>query len=89
MQTFSVKIESSKTNEEYNFECFENEEPIEIGDVYLFSFCGIWDAVICETENEIDKINKHDRPYKTDIIDAVHSFWRRCYKVKTTNYKIE
>jgi hypothetical protein len=78
--------DDSKT--EYDFECYENTEPIEIGDKFIFFFFGGWDVQTCCSENEKSEINKHDRPKREDIIDMTHNFWENCYKIKTTNFDL-
>ena len=86
MKKFKTKIEGSE--EEFNFECYENNIPIEIGDKYLFFFGGIADVQICNSENMRFQINKNDRPHKKNTMDLVHNFWRNCYKIKSTNYNL-
>ena len=84
MINFKTKIEGH--TKEYVFECYENTEPIEIGDKYIFFFGGIADAQICNSESVKSEINKHNRPYKEGIIDLVHNFWEKCYKIKSTDF---
>jgi hypothetical protein len=88
MREFKTKIEGSDSDKEFDFECYENDTPIEIGDKYIFFFAGIADVQICDSESIKSEINKHDRPYKEDCIDLVHNFWRNCYKIKSTNFDL-
>jgi hypothetical protein len=86
MENFKTKIEGF--NDEFNFECYPNTHPIEIGDKYIFFFCGIADVQICDSENVKYEINKNDRVRNPNIIDAVTGFWKRCYKIKSTNFDL-
>lgn len=86
MLTFNTKIDGHEG--EFNFECYENTEPIEIGDKFIFFFAGIADVQICDSENTKSEINKHDRPYKKDMIDLVYNFWTKCFKIKSTNFDL-
>jgi hypothetical protein len=86
MVKFKTKIERSDSDKEFSFECYENTEPIEIGDKFLFIFGGIADVQICDSEHMKLEINKHDRPYKEDRIDLIYNFWRNCYKIKSTDF---
>jgi hypothetical protein len=88
MKNFKTKIESSDSNEEFNFECFENTEPIEIGDHFLFFFAGIADVGKCFSENEKYEINPNDRVRDHSKIDLVTGFWQKCYKIKSTNFDL-
>lgn len=73
----------------YRFEIYPNTEPINIGDYFLFNFGGSWHIDKCSSEREMSEINQHDRPYKTHMIDLVHSFWRGCYKIYDTNFPLK
>lgn len=84
MEKFKTKIDGYPERE-YNFECYDNTTPIEIGDKYIFFFGGIVDVQICDTESVKAEVNKHDRP-KKDMIDLVHGFWRNCFKIKSTDF---
>lgn len=84
MIKFKTKIEGHEG--EFDFECYENTEPIEIGDKYIFFFGGIASVQICDSEREKEEINKHNRPYRFDIIDLTHNFWTVCFKIKSTNF---
>ena len=88
MEQFKRQIESSDSKEEFDFECYPNTEPIEIGEYFLFFFAGIADVGKCSSENEKSEINKHDRPKQEHLIDITHGFWRNCYKIKTTNFDL-
>ena len=87
MRTFKTKIDGHGDTE-FEFLCYENTEPIEIGDKFIFLFAGIADVSECCSENEKSEINKHDRPYQSDKIDLVYGFWRRCFKIKSTNFDL-
>ena len=52
--------------------------------------CGdeIADVQICDSERVKSEINKHDRPYQKDKIDFICNFWRKCYKIKSTNFDL-
>ena len=84
---FKTKIEGY-LDKEFNFECYDNTEPIEIGDNYLFFFAGIADVQKCISENEKFEINKNDRIRDNFTIDLVTGFWRNCYKIKSTNFNL-
>lgn len=86
MRHFKTKIDGYE--QEFNFECYDYIEPIEIGDKFIFFFGGIVDIQVCDSENVKEEVNKHDRPYREDIIDLVHSFWTKCYKIKTTDFNL-
>jgi len=86
MKKFKTSLANDDSKIEYNFECYENTVPIEIGDMYIFFFCGIADVQVCDSEHVKLEINEHNRPLKEDVIDMVYGFWRQCYKIKSTNY---
>jgi hypothetical protein len=86
MKHFTTKIEDHEG--EFDFVCYENTVPIEIGDKFLFFFAGIADVQVCDTEQMKSEINQHDRPCQTDKIDLVHNFWRKCFKIKSTNFDL-
>lgn len=88
MRTFKEKIEGDDSGKEFTFECYENTEPIEIGDFFLFFFAGIAAVGKCSSENEKEEINPNDRKRKEDVIDLVTGFWRKCYKIKTTDFDL-
>lgn len=88
MQNFKTKIDSSNSDEEFDFECYDNDFPIEIGNKFIFFFAGIADVQICDSESVKLEINKHNRPRKEDCIDLVHNFWRNCYRIKSTNFDL-
>lgn len=87
MENFKTKIEGSDI--EYNFECYPNTEPIEMGDYYIFFFAGIADVKKCYSENEKIEINKNGIQPKHNTIDFVSGFWRSCYKIKNTDLNLE
>lgn len=87
MQKFKTKIEGYG-EKEYNFLCYENTETIEIGDKYIFFFNGIADIQVCDSENVKSEVNKKDRPYNRKVIDLVYRFWKRCYKIKETDFDL-
>lgn len=86
MEKFRTKVEGF--DQEFDFECYDNTEPIEIGDKFIFFFAGIADVQECCSENEKSEINKNDRVRDNTIIDLVTGFWRNCYKIKTTNFDL-
>jgi len=86
MKKFKTKIEGF--NDEFNFECYENTEPINIGDKFIFFFGDIADVQVCDSEKVRSEVNKHDRPYNEDKIDFVYNFWTKCYKIKNTNFDL-
>jgi hypothetical protein len=89
MVNFKVKVYSSDIKEDFDFECYPNDEPIEIGDYLLYFFAGIADVSKCENETEKSEVNKHDRPRKENcVMDLTHGFWRNCYKIKNTNFDL-
>ena len=88
MHNFKTRVDSSDSAEVFNFECYSNTESIEIGDYFLYFFAGIADVQQCYSEHEKSEINKNDRVKRDDIIDLVTSFWKNCYKIKTTNFDL-
>jgi hypothetical protein len=87
MQSFKTKIDGH-SEEEFDFECYENTEPIEIGDKYIFFFAGIADVQICDSEDVKVEINQNDRVRNPLKIDFVTGFWRKCFKIKSTNFDL-
>lgn len=83
MKKFKTKIEGYE--EEFNFECYNNTEPINIGDKYIFFFGDIVDVQICDSESIKLEINKNNRVKDNTKIDFVTGFWQNCYKIKSTN----
>lgn len=49
MKKFRTKIECSNSNKEFDFVCYENDIPIEIGDKYIYFFDGIATAFQIKT----------------------------------------
>jgi hypothetical protein len=88
METFNTKVESDDSGKEYKFECYDNTEPINIGDNYLFFFAGIVDISECSSENEKKEINPNNRKRDNTKIDLVTGFWKKCYKIKSTNFDL-
>ncbi len=86
MEQFKTKI--SGHDEEFDFECYENTEPIEIDEKYIFFFGGVADVQICQSEDEKFEINKNDKVRDLTKIDFVTGFWKRCYKIKSTNFDL-
>ncbi len=86
---FKIQIESSDSKEEFEFECYPNTEPIEIGEYFLFFSAGIADVGKCSSEHEKSEINQHNRPKQENLIDCTYNFWRNCYKIKTTNFNLQ
>lgn len=88
MKKFTTRIEGSDDKQEFDFECYDNTEPIEIGDKFLFFFAGIADVGTCSSENEKHEVNQNDRVRDNTKIDLVTGFWKNCYKIKSTNYDL-
>jgi len=86
MKDFKTKIEGHTG--EYDFLCFDNTHPIEIGDIYIFFFAGIADVQRCLNEHEKSEINPNNRVKDETIIDLVAGFWKKCYKIKSTNFDL-
>lgn len=86
MRNFKTKIEGH--NEEFNFECYENTEPIEIGDKYIYFFGGIVDVQICDSESVKLEINKNNRVKDLTKIDLTAGFWQNCFKIKSTDFDL-
>jgi hypothetical protein len=89
MKEFKTSLANDDSKIEYDFLCYENTEPIDIGDKYIYFFCNVADVQICDSENIKLEINKHNRPKNHDIIDLVYGFWQNCYKIKSTNLNID
>jgi hypothetical protein len=88
MRKFKTKIEGSDSDKEFDFECYENDTPIEIGDKYIFFFAGIADVQVCDSENVKAEINKNDRVKDHTKIDLVTGFWKNCFKIKSTDFDL-
>lgn len=86
MRNFKTKIKGYE--EEFDFECYENTEPIEIGDKYIFFFAGFADVQVCGSETEKAEINKNIRVEDYTKIDFTTGFWRNCFKIKSTNFEL-
>ncbi len=86
MRNFKTKIEGYE--EEFDFECYENTEPIKIGDKYIYFFAGFTDVQVCVSETEKAEINKNDRVEDYTKIDFTTGFWRNCFKIKSTNFEL-
>jgi hypothetical protein len=86
MEFFRTVVEGYEGK--YNFSCFKNTEPIEIGDYFLMFFGGIADVQICDSESIKEEINKNDRQ-SSGLGDFVTGFWRNCYKIEQTDFNIE
>ncbi len=86
MKKFKTKIEGH--DKEFDFECYENTEPIEIGDNYIIFFGGIADVQTCDTDNVKFEINKNDKVWDGRSLDFVSGFWKNCYKIKSTNFDL-
>ena len=87
MKNLKTKIEGV-SDQEFDFECYENTEPIEIGDPYIFFFAGIADVQNCISEGMKEEINPNNRTVDNTKIDLVTGFWRNCYKIKSTNFDL-
>lgn len=88
MNQFTTKILGSDIDKEYDFECYENTERINIGDNFIFFFAGNACVGTCLSEHEEAEINENDRKY-CGPGDLVTGFWKQCYKIKNTNYEIK
>jgi len=86
MKNFNTRVEGHDS--EFTFECYENIEPIEIGDKYIFFFGGIADVQICDSEEVKYEINSNDRVKDHTKIDFVTGFWKNCYKIKNTDFDL-
>lgn len=84
MREFKTEIEGYEGT--YTFECYENDEPINVGEKFIFFFMGIADVQICQSEEEKFEINPNNKEYDYTKIDLVTGFWRNCYKIKNTNF---
>jgi hypothetical protein len=88
MNIFKTKVDSSESEEEYLFICYDNKTPIEIGDYFIFFFGGIADVQKCMDENMRYEINENDRVSDPNVIDFVTGFWRNCYKIRSTKFDL-
>lgn len=86
MKKFKTKVEGH--NEEFDFECYENTEPIEIGDKYIFFFGNIVDVQVCDNEKIKFEINENNLIKDQSKIDFITGFWKNCYKIKSTNFDL-
>jgi len=85
---FRRKIEGDDSGKEYVFICYENTEPIEVGDYYIFFFAGIAAVSKCRGGNDKFEINPNDRVKDNTKIDLVTGFWKNCYKIKSTKFDL-
>ena len=85
MEIFKTKIEGAEG--EFEFECYDNTEPINVGDLSIFFFAGIADVQTCDSESEKEEINPNDR-VSGGVGDLVTGFWRNCYKIKNTDFDL-
>lgn len=86
METFKTKVDGVDDDKEYEFLCYDNTEPINIGDYFIFFFAGIADVQQCQSENEKYEINPNNRVRdKNAVLDMVTGFWENCYKIKSTD----
>ena len=83
MKTFKTKVDRMDNDVEYIIECYDNTEPINVGDKFLFFFSDITDVQVCCID-DIEEINKNDRVKDNTSIDLVTEFWRNCFKIKNT-----
>ena len=86
MRNFKTKIEGHE--EEFDFECYENIEPIDIGDKFIFFFGGIVDVQVCDSESVKYEVNKNNRVKDCTRIDLVSGFWQNCFKIKSTSFDL-
>lgn len=84
IETKIVKIDGK----EYYVSHYPNDVEIKDGDTILFWFGG-WMIDKCEGEQSVYECNPPDKPENKDALDLVSTFWRKCYKVFRTNYKVE
>lgn len=56
--------------------------------MYIFFFGGIADVQVCNSDIEFYEINKNDKQRDYSKIDLVTGFWKNCYKIKNTDYKL-
>ena len=82
MPTFNTKIYPDD-GVVHTFECYENTEPIQVGDYYIYFMWGGASVMKCSTETEKHEINPNDIVC-TGVLDLVTGFWKQCYKIKTT-----
>ena len=87
MKTFKTKIDGHGDTE-FEFECYENTEPINLGDKYIFFFAGMVDVQVCDSDTVHYEINPNDRVYDKNKIDFVTGFWKKCYKIKSTDFDL-
>ena len=66
---------------------YPNDVRIDKGDLYLYWFGG-WSIGRCDSDHEYYEINSPDRE-KSSALYFVYKFWRDCYKIYRTNYKLE
>ena len=85
MKTFDVQIYSVNDNNIYHFECYENTEPIEMNDYFLFFFGGVADVGKCDTMQGKIEINENNKQPIKGILNLTIGFWKNCYKIKNTN----
>ena len=92
MKYFKTKVEresDEESDEEFEFECYENTEPIKMGDAYIFFIWGISDVQICDSEIIEKEISRNDRVHDTTkAMDLITGFWKKCYKIKSTNFDL-
>ncbi len=67
MKNFKTKVEGHEG--EFNFVCYENTEPINIGDKYIYFFWGMADVQVCDSENCRFEINQNDRVEDFSVLD--------------------
>jgi len=88
MPEFNTKVEGYG-DKEYHFDCYDNTEPIDIGEKFIFFFAGIADVQVCHSETSKYEINSNDRKRDRTKIDLVTGFWKNCYKIKETDFNLE
>jgi len=88
METFRTRIESANSKKFYNFECYDNTEPISIGDYFIFFFAGVADVARCSSERQMEEVNPNNMKKQKNKIDLVYGFWRKCYKIKNTDFDL-
>jgi hypothetical protein len=83
-----IMIEIDGVEGKFDFECYPNTETINVGDKFLFFFAGIADVQTCSSEVEMFEINPNDKEPDPNTIDFVAGFWKKCYKIKETNFDL-
>ena len=89
MKIKKIRTQINNSKEFYNFKLYPNTEPINIGDMYMYNFGGVWNILKCSSEEEKIQINPNTIKKNPNKIDFISGFWKRCYKIKNTNLDLE